>query len=82
MEEKKQCLKLFSEYSAEKWKKCCNHVYKIEEEYWVKDAVIEETIDSIIISLGGESSNSESTSSEDNASNDSEDDCDGIRMLD
>ena len=48
----------------------------------MKDAGTEKTIDSLIISLNCESSESDSTNSEDNGSDDSEDQCYGIKMLD
>jgi transposase len=51
---------LFSEYSVEKWKKCCQHVKDIEEIYWLNDALMDETVDRLVISVNtGESSDSE-----------------------
>jgi hypothetical protein len=32
--------KLFSEYSPEKWKKCCEHVRKIEDKYCEEDGIV------------------------------------------
>lgn len=61
------CEHAFSEYSESKWKKCCEHVRKIEDEYISKDALIDDAIDSFIISVSdGSSSESES---EDDSSN-------------
>lgn len=64
---KQLCITLFSEFAADKWKNCCKHVYKIEDEYWVKDAIIEETVENFIISLRSDTSDpdSETTSDED-----------------
>lgn len=50
------CIKLFNEYSQEEWKKCCEHVKKIELEYWERDHVIDDEIDRIIISLNDDDS--------------------------
>lgn len=57
------CEKLFSEYSVDKWKKCCDHIVKIENEYWKNDALMDTAVDELIISLNGESSDSDSSSS-------------------
>ena len=54
----------------------------MDKDYCMKDAVIEETTDSLVISFNWESSKSDSTSSEANGSDDSEGECDGIGMLD
>ena len=75
--EKQLCLKFFSDYSVKKWKKCYKHVYKIEDNNCMKDAVIKKIVDSLIISLNYQSSESNSTSSEDNRTDDSENKCNG-----
>lgn len=72
-EKQELCYKLFQEFTVEKWRKCCEHVYKVEEEYWKKDAIIDQTIDSFIISVNNESSDSEECSGSEK--NDSESDC-------
>ena len=48
----------------------------------MKDAGIEETVDCLIISLNCQSSELGSISLKDNESDDSENKCDGLRMLD
>lgn len=61
---RKLCEKLFLEYSVDKWKKCCDHVIKIENEYWKNDGLMDEAVDELIISINGESSDSDFSSSE------------------
>ena len=42
LEHKEQLLrKQFSEYLPEKLKKCCEHVRKIEDKYFEKDAIVD-----------------------------------------
>lgn len=54
-EKEELCRKLFHEYSAEKWKKCCEHVIKKEQEYMHHNVNIDNEMDRIIItdSTGG-----------------------------
>ena len=47
------CEKFFLEYSVDKWKKCCDHVIKIENEYWKNDSLMDEAVDELIISING-----------------------------
>lgn len=54
------CVQLFREYSVEKWKKCCEHVKKIGDEYLKNDHI--EKI--IIREDSGSQSSSDSYSSE------------------
>ncbi|XP_054256994.1 uncharacterized protein LOC128981989 [Macrosteles quadrilineatus] len=83
---KEMCMRLFSEYTPEKWKKCCEHVEKIEELYWERDALMDENVDRIIISLNDD--DSESSESSDNEtihslpSEDGNSDFEDIRVLD
>ncbi|KAG8314610.1 hypothetical protein J6590_088933 [Homalodisca vitripennis] len=60
MKEKKElCCKLFSEYPVAKWRKCCEHVYKIEDTYRQRECVIDEAVDRFIISVNNDSSSSD-----------------------
>ena len=45
LEKKEQLLrKLFSEYSPERWKKCCEHVKKIEDKYCEEDGIVDSEV--------------------------------------
>ncbi|KAJ2954281.1 hypothetical protein O0L34_g2532 [Tuta absoluta] len=69
LDQKKEVLmSLFSKYSAEKWRKCDDHVKNIEEEYFKTDLVIDDEMDRIIISLQDDSTDD---STEDEESSDS-----------
>ncbi|KAG8257586.1 hypothetical protein J6590_046274 [Homalodisca vitripennis] len=60
MKEKKElCYKLFSEYPIAKWRKYCEHVYKIEDTYRQRECVIDEAVDKFIISVNNDSSSSD-----------------------
>ena len=41
--------RLFQEYTVEKWKKCCEHVYENEQKYRYHDHRIDSEVDRIII---------------------------------
>jgi transposase len=52
-----------AEVNADDWKVFCNHMKKTEEEYWVKDAILETEIEKFMICVDvSESSSSESDS--------------------
>lgn len=42
---------LFSEFTAEKWQRCDDHVQKNENDYWDRDNRFDNIIDPIIINL-------------------------------
>ena len=66
LQQKEEILrKLFSEYSPQKWKKCCEHVKKIEDQYLGQENRVDSEIN-IIISLasGPVASSSDSGSSD------------------
>lgn len=50
---------LFGEYTKEEWFKCCDHVKKIEQQYWDSDHVMDQEVDRLIISVNGNDSDSE-----------------------
>ncbi|CAG5032414.1 unnamed protein product [Parnassius apollo] len=53
LDKKKEVLiSLFTNYSAEKWFKCDDHVIKNELEYYETDRVFDDEIDRLIINLG------------------------------
>ena len=60
--------KLFSEYSPEKWKKCCEHVRTIEGNYSEEDGIMDSNV---IISMCSSDSDSSSSSSSNNSSDSS-----------
>lgn len=64
--------RLFSEFSAEQWQKCDDHVQKKEQEYWNHDMRYDTVMEEFIINLQDDSDsssdNSESSDSEDNMS--------------
>ena len=46
----------FDSVTPEVWAKCCDHVVKVEEEFWNSDALQEETVEALIIEIPGEES--------------------------
>ncbi|KAJ8736946.1 hypothetical protein PYW07_000217 [Mythimna separata] len=50
--------KLFSEFTAEKWQRCDDHVQKNENDYWSRDSRFDNVIDSFIINLQDSDSSS------------------------
>lgn len=50
--------KLFSEFTAEKWQRCDDHVQKNENDYWNRDSRFDNIIDSFIINLQDSDSSS------------------------
>ncbi|XP_048488416.1 uncharacterized protein LOC125491173 [Plutella xylostella] len=54
----------FEAITTEDWKNCCEHVKKIEKEYYDRGSVLYENIDDLVIRVGSESSD-ESDSEED-----------------
>ncbi|KAJ4435188.1 hypothetical protein ANN_23764 [Periplaneta americana] len=43
----------FSSVTGSDWLGYCNHVRKLETQYWEKDKLLENTIDEFIIAMGG-----------------------------
>lgn len=58
--------------TPEMWKKYCDHVQHIEQEYWVKDGIMENAVDELVIRLGDEDDDSSSSSSSDSSYADSD----------
>ena len=52
------------------WESCCQHVIKLEQEYWLKDGLLDD-IDSVVINMG-----SDSESSDDDDDDEDDDDSD------
>lgn len=50
----------FNKISTDDWKRCCEHVKKIEKEYYQRSKTLYNCIDKLIITLGEYSSSSES----------------------
>jgi hypothetical protein len=48
--------------TADEWKGYCAHVEKLENEYWARNGIMEDTINEVIIHLNG---SDDSSSSED-----------------
>lgn len=57
---KKLTENIISSISESDWKKAVEHVKKEEAKYWETDALMENEIESIVISLGGEDSDTDS----------------------
>ena len=72
------CEQRFSELGQKDWLSLCDHVKKIEAEYWESDGIMDEIIDNCIISLGGPDSDSESEMSD---NQDEDDDISGVEEL-
>jgi len=53
------------EITQEDWVKACNKVKKIEDDYWRRDALMEEAIDNLIINVGFDSSDDEISEADD-----------------
>ncbi|PSN40636.1 hypothetical protein C0J52_21101, partial [Blattella germanica] len=45
-----------NEITKEDWKKVCDHVKKIADDYWRRDSLLEDEIQRIVINIGVESS--------------------------
>ncbi|KAJ4447945.1 hypothetical protein ANN_09954 [Periplaneta americana] len=48
-----------SEISKEVWIKCCQPIKHIEDEYWRRDALMEEEVERVVINIGIVSSDEE-----------------------
>lgn len=60
----------FETINSDKWKNCCEHVVKVEDNYWEIDGIVDETSERLLISL---TESSASSSEEiDQSSSDSE----------
>ncbi|XP_046393670.1 uncharacterized protein LOC124161396 [Ischnura elegans] len=59
------CVQALGDVTVSTWKNAVEHVKKIEDYYWIKDRLVEEFTEPIIINLEDESSNSWSSSDED-----------------
>ena len=46
-----------SHVTPELWKKFCVHVRKVEDDYWVKDGLIEDTVDEMVITINDNDDN-------------------------
>lgn len=44
----------------EDWKKCCDHIKKLENEYWEKDGLMENALDQFVIAVSEEEDSEES----------------------
>ncbi|KAJ4440513.1 hypothetical protein ANN_08654 [Periplaneta americana] len=64
-EKKSLVLKLMNEYPSEKWRKCCEHVRKIEDKYLDQECTVDAAVDSVIISLSNGSDDSSRSSAAD-----------------
>jgi hypothetical protein len=51
--------------TAEDWTGYCNHVVRLEQDYWEKDGLMEDTIDSFIIHLGEDSNDEDDNDNDD-----------------
>lgn len=65
--------------TAADWAGYYQHIIKLEEEYWVKDAVMEDAVDSLVISLGANEDSDDESADEgtDEAAEDGDDEEDG-----
>lgn len=60
---KKVTEEVFNSISVDMWKNSCKHVEKIEKEYYERGSILYDQIDSLIINLGEDSSDSSDSSS-------------------
>ena len=76
------CRQRFQEIGKTEWEKACRHVQKIEQEYWVKDAIVEERIEQIIIQDNGmESSNEDNENNSNSYEEEDEGEMSGIEEM-
>ena len=62
--------------TPQEWSNTCDHVLKLEAEYWEKDGLVEEEVEKIIIELGGlETDNKDSDNENDNEECGGDSDC-------
>ena len=54
--------KLFSEYSPEKWKKCCEHIRKIEDKYCEENGIVDFNVNSTMCTAASDSSSGSDSS--------------------
>lgn len=52
----------FSQISKQDWISCCDHVEKLEKDYWEKDGIMETAMEQFIINIGEDTSDEESDS--------------------
>ncbi|KAJ4442360.1 hypothetical protein ANN_03946 [Periplaneta americana] len=69
----------FSSVMGSDWSGYCNHVQKLETQYWEKDGLLENTIDEFTIALGG--AKSDTSDSSDSQSDEESDDTELARPL-
>ena len=74
---KELCQQRVASISAEQWEKVCDHVKKIEDQYIEQEGIMENIIESFVITNAGDSDTSET---DDDNENDS-DDMSGIESL-
>ncbi|XP_072947700.1 uncharacterized protein [Epargyreus clarus] len=67
--------------SPEDWKKECNHVDRLRDKFWHNDRLYELEERELIISLGGEDSDSESETQDNILSNEEDDDNDSVTTM-
>ena len=49
----------FKTITAERWRSVCEHVKKVEADYWVRDNLCESKLEKLVINLAEDSSNEE-----------------------
>lgn len=61
---------VFTQISKEAWESCCNHIEKLEKEYWDKDGIMENTMEQFVINLDEDDTTSDEGSDSDSFSED------------
>ena len=56
----------FDQVTNTVWERLCEHVKKVEDEYWSKDYLIEEAVEEFIVTAGGPDSDDSDEEYEDN----------------
>jgi hypothetical protein len=59
--------------TAKDWEGYCQHVEQLEQQYWERDGIVADVIDTIIIANPNDSSDDEETSYEDDESEEATD---------
>lgn len=75
------CEQAVQSVTVQNWKDAIAHCEKLEEEYWKRDGIIEETVGELIISLGESDSDSNSDSDSENEESETEEQVDVAQSL-
>ena len=73
---------VFDQVTSTVWERLCEHVKKVDDEYWSKDCLIEEAIEKFIVTVGGPDSEDSDEEYEDDYTHSGDCSCDEPEDLD